>query len=422
MRSIKSVVGGACLFLLAGTSYAQNALVNPGFEEICGPAAGWTAFGNVSSINFYTTSGVRAIKMFGPFCCPLGYSGIYQEAACVEGQSFDGSVNVISPTWDSLSWNADTGSGTRAFLTIGFYAANGDFLGQAESVRVETNTDPDGPGGLEPEPVSLTITGAVAPAGAVRVRITAAVEQGNFVGGAAWFDDASLSFNGGSNILANSSFEDQVAGCLGSPFVGWVNFGNGQGNFGENARNGNYAAKLFGAYNGDPAFSGWYQEVPATAGSSWKASGWARSSGGDSLQSGNTVVIGIEFFDDGGNNLSGLQAPSSAVPTPGDDVYRFYESGVAVAPEGTAKARVLILQRQLGFAGGSTWWDDVELTAVCPADFDGDGFVDFFDFDAFAQCFEGGSCPDGKTADFDGDGFVDFFDFDAFVAVFETGC
>ncbi len=58
----------------------------------------------------------------------------------------------------------------------------------------------------------------------------------------------------------------------------------------------------------------------------------------------------------------------------------------------------------------------------CPADFDGDGFADFFDFDAFANCFETGTCPAGRSADFDGDGFIDFFDFDAFVAAFEAGC
>ncbi len=58
----------------------------------------------------------------------------------------------------------------------------------------------------------------------------------------------------------------------------------------------------------------------------------------------------------------------------------------------------------------------------CPADFDGDGTVDFFDYDAFVVCFEGGACPDGKTADFDNDGTVDFFDYDAFVQAFETPC
>ena len=58
----------------------------------------------------------------------------------------------------------------------------------------------------------------------------------------------------------------------------------------------------------------------------------------------------------------------------------------------------------------------------CAADFNDDCFVDFFDLDAFIECFEGGECPPGRSADFNGDGFTDFFDFDAFVDVFETGC
>ncbi len=65
---------------------------------------------------------------------------------------------------------------------------------------------------------------------------------------------------------------------------------------------------------------------------------------------------------------------------------------------------------------------DSVIFGVCPGDFDRDGFVDFFDFDAFVGCFEGAGCPPGQTADFDRDGFVDFFDFDAFVAAFEQGC
>ncbi len=62
------------------------------------------------------------------------------------------------------------------------------------------------------------------------------------------------------------------------------------------------------------------------------------------------------------------------------------------------------------------------VSVGCAADFDGDGTVDFFDYDAFVQCFEGGVCPPGMTADFDGDGTVDFFDYDAFVVAFEAGC
>jgi hypothetical protein len=58
----------------------------------------------------------------------------------------------------------------------------------------------------------------------------------------------------------------------------------------------------------------------------------------------------------------------------------------------------------------------------CLADFNMDGFLDFFDFDDFVHCFEGDRCPRFRTADYDGDGFVDMFDFDMFVREFEHGC
>ena len=72
--------------------------------------------------------------------------------------------------------------------------------------------------------------------------------------------------------------------------------------------------------------------------------------------------------------------------------------------------------------------DDVDVICVrsgqepCPADFNGDGFIDFFDYDAFVSCFEAGVCPPGRSADFNGDGFADFFDYDAYVGAFEAGC
>jgi hypothetical protein len=58
---------------------------------------------------------------------------------------------------------------------------------------------------------------------------------------------------------------------------------------------------------------------------------------------------------------------------------------------------------------------------LCAADFNCDGFLDFFDYDDFVTCFETGSCGLGSP-DFNGDGFVDFFDYDEFVLAFETGC
>ncbi len=56
--------------------------------------------------------------------------------------------------------------------------------------------------------------------------------------------------------------------------------------------------------------------------------------------------------------------------------------------------------------------------ANCRADFDGSGFVDTDDFDAFVHAFEAGT----DDADFDQSGFVDLDDFVDFVHAFEAGC
>jgi hypothetical protein len=60
----------------------------------------------------------------------------------------------------------------------------------------------------------------------------------------------------------------------------------------------------------------------------------------------------------------------------------------------------------------------IEYLPACTADFNGDGFLDFFDFDDFVTAFQSGL----PRADFNSDGFVDFFDFDDFVTAFENGC
>ena len=49
-------------------------------------------------------------------------------------------------------------------------------------------------------------------------------------------------------------------------------------------------------------------------------------------------------------------------------------------------------------------------------DYNGDGFLDFSDYDDFVLGLETGDC----RADANGDGFQDFFDYDTFVGGFET--
>jgi acetyl esterase/lipase len=54
----------------------------------------------------------------------------------------------------------------------------------------------------------------------------------------------------------------------------------------------------------------------------------------------------------------------------------------------------------------------------CAADFNRDGFVDFFDYDLYVESYERGL----PRADVNRDGFLDFFDYDRFVFLIETGC
>ncbi len=54
----------------------------------------------------------------------------------------------------------------------------------------------------------------------------------------------------------------------------------------------------------------------------------------------------------------------------------------------------------------------------CPADFNQDGTVDFFDYLDFVSAFS----SEEMTADINADAIIDFFDYLDFVAIFSTGC
>lgn len=58
------------------------------------------------------------------------------------------------------------------------------------------------------------------------------------------------------------------------------------------------------------------------------------------------------------------------------------------------------------------------LCRQCPADINGDGVIDFFDYLDFVSAFSSGM----PVADFNGDTTIDFFDYLDFVAAFSAGC
>ncbi|QOJ00126.1 MAG: hypothetical protein HRU70_06345 [Phycisphaeraceae bacterium] len=122
----------------------------------------------------------------------------------------------------------------------------------------------------------------------------------------------------------------------------------------------------------------------------------------------NTIwtVVGCSSLGTGGG---GNTSTERVVISPVEPVVTGETTGVSLTARGTSEIEVFGLGVE-------------DSTAPCLADYNDDGFVDFFDLDAYIECFEGLSCPDGRSADFNGDGFVDFFDLDDYIVSFETGC
>lgn len=381
---------------------AQNVLQNPGFEGRCsGPAADWTPFGPSNERSFFARTGTTAIKQFGSWCAPLCYgTGIFQDVAVDASKKYKASAWITNPCWDAFS---PTGQG--GIVNIEYFDAADTLLtpflafgpGPWKSNRIDSPTTGGAPCFAEVAPVQVETAFEFPPAGAVKARIVLRMEQQDFGGGAGWWDDASFveETNPGTELMTNTSFEDAVPGCGGSGAQYWTNFGNGQLNLGENARTGDFAAKLFGGFCcGSPSVSGWYSNAPATEGQQFQLSAWGRTSTADFLQAGNIVNLSIEFYDEFGTNLIGAAAVSpDLVGGPGAPTdYTFFETGIATAPAGTTSVRAVILQFQTqnpdgSYPGGATWWDDMNLNLVgcpCAADFDlSGGTPDSGDIDAF---------------------------------------
>jgi len=135
---------------------------------------------------------------------------------------------------------------------------------------------------------------------------------------------------------------------------------------------------------------------------------------------GNKEVGCTSTFAGGSPNSGGFEG---ALIGFSDDIYARDTQPDGVFTGGTANGGVE--PNEFRFFGGApnyaSFWLELQAEVVtgCPADFDGDGTVDFFDYDAFVICFEDPACT---RADFDGDGSTDFFDYDAFVVAFETPC
>jgi hypothetical protein len=111
----------------------------------------------------------------------------------------------------------------------------------------------------------------------------------------------------------------------------------------------------------------------------------------------------------------------SSTPTSGAKTFPLHGSNsqlwISAIANDRNTGRLFVFNR--GNALGTT--DVFVLTPLpipCFADFNLDGFLDFFDYDDFGWAYETGD----MRADFNRDGFLDFFDYDGFKEVYEAGC
>ena len=168
-------------------------------------------------------------------------------------------------------------------------------------------------------------------------------------------------------VLANGDFE-QSGGSLG----GWTTFNDTVSNVAAAAitpHSGTHVARIFGGFNGNPNFSGVFQNLTASPGQDWEARGFFRHNSGDTLAgTSNRLVLKIEFYSVangtyGTSDMLGENALDVLDAAAPPDAWT--EAALqAVAPAGTVEARIALVFEQNGNAGGAALIDDVTFGAA----------------------------------------------------------
>jgi hypothetical protein len=412
-------------FWICGAVFAQPLEWKPGFGEgqsgMNGPLLQLVAFGDelVAVGNFFEAGGVRAnfvAAWNGSSWRRLGTGGAFGGggfanaafcAAVYRGELYAGGffrnvgqaggtrVNGVA-RWDGVQWNP-VGTGQCFGIAGGFsqvramtvhedklYVA-GSF-GTAGCVPAANIASWDGvqwaglAGGGTDDFVNalvshggmLVVGGEFDQAGPLAARGLAAYQNGWVAiagAGLGFLDtiDGLASIDG--QLYAGGDF-DEIAGIAAADVArydgAWHPLGSGL--FG-------VSASGFASYGGKLYVSGLFQEaggLPVASIASWDGQAWAPLAGG----------------------LNG------SVPTLAVYNGSLMAGGSFTLADGIPSARI------------ARW------AARCVGDFDGSGFIDFFDYLDFVTAFEEGS----MAADVNGDAFVDLFDYLDFVEAFEGGC
>ena len=185
MRSPFSIRTGLAVFALATVSTsAFGQLLNGSFEAGTGnDATGWGRFGNAYVQEANVRTGLRSAKLFGNFDGNFNVTGIFQDFAFVPGTTgVSASIYGYNPSNDAVD-----PANTALLKLIYRDASDNDLV--ANEVNLDTST------GMQDSWQLLTANLGAAPSGTAKVSVFLLYLQPAFGGGAAFFDDASVTVN-----------------------------------------------------------------------------------------------------------------------------------------------------------------------------------------------------------------------------------
>ncbi|MCC5822502.1 MAG: carbohydrate binding domain-containing protein [Phycisphaerales bacterium] len=223
--------------------------------------------------------------------------------------------------------------------------------------------------------------------------------QNKLIGAAMIAAMATGALAGGTNLVTNGSFETPGPGFL--LFQGWQNFGGGvfaDASVEVPAQDGTTSVKMFGEFTGVQNDQVLIQTVPGiSAGETYTLSAYAWHNDFDAVQPGNLVLLQMVFQNDSGGAIEAIEQVAIAPNSTPTNQWNLVELS-GIAPPNTSQILVALLHLQLdGEATGATFWDNVKLIegstgGGCdnPADFNGDGVLNFFDIQAFLNAFQQG--------------------------------
>lgn len=350
-RVIACVLLATGLWPSAGAWGAQNVLLNGSMES--GEGAGgldpfvpgdWILFGSViersAEANLVPAGNGHALKAFAS----EPQEGAYQEVPASPGQSVSASASLFSRSADPIAGDA------QALIVLEFYNSLGNLLG---SPNIDFAMNAASPGDTW---IPASVGPAVAPAGTVVARMTCVWVWNGSATGSAYWDDCSLTIDGGANQLLNGDFE--LAGVGSSSPTGiddWQGFEDQQKSS-DFAIHGDFSLRT----GPDAAFSGLFQSLGTlTEGERILIKAKVYHSSADPLTSTARAGLKLEFSPPQGSALPPPEENLSFGELSPQDSWELVEintSGLLV-PDGATIARVVMIYGGNASSTGAAYFD-----------------------------------------------------------------